>query len=115
MKIKEVIELLENIKFECDCQTYYDNEVIEEEKREFGLSGFGLCGIFSTYVDKSFIFEKDYKTIYEFDSIEDFRENEDILNLELIKISKLSLSQYIEIKPGYENYYNSSGIKFIVK
>ena len=112
MKVKELIELLEKTEFITKCIT--DKNLKTEKDEEFRLKNIGNAKNGYEYYKDRFLFEKD-KTIMKFDSLKQVKENEEIMESEIISIPTFYIHQFREHYWGFDNYYNDSYIKFIIK
>lgn len=116
MKVKELINLFESTVFYSSCPTYFGSEKTnDEDHRNFSLKEFGTSS-YGGYSCETFIFVKDGIKYRSFSSLESLKSDNDILNLEVVDIANIRISQYYnQSKNGKKYYDNGSVIKFVVK
>lgn len=112
MKVKELIELLEKTEFITKCIT--DEDVKTEKDEGFRLENIGNAKNGYEYYKDRFLFEKD-KTIRKFDNLRELKKDKEIMESEILSIPTVYINQFREHYWGFDNYYNDSYIKFIIK
>lgn len=114
MKVKNYIELLEEIEFEATCE-FYDYEERESIDEKFDLKNFGKS-CYSGYHSGTFVFEKNGIVIATFSNIKELKTSSEVMNMEVVKISNFKVKQFYNVsQSGNEYYDNSCSIRFIVK
>lgn len=95
MKVKELMELLDNMEIETWTPYYkgYSDTVLECNFEEISDSSY------------EFIFEKDYKEYKKiYGSIGNVLENEEISNSEVLQMKRMELGEYIQVSQSGNKY-----------
>ena len=115
MTVKEFFEVLIDTEFECRRNSYSLNGIFKGEYstssfnfNHFGNYNYGGWGGGQRYM---IIIEREYKVIKEYKSIESLLKDEEVLQMEIIKVKKIKLvNDYYETSTG--NKYRDNYSKF---
>ena len=96
MKVREFIEVFENIKIEAPCKTYSGAKVIEEKFYEFGLKNFNMSS-YGYISPGTFEFVRNGCLVSSFTSLYKLTSDSEIMNMELISVEKLYICHYVNL------------------